>query len=313
MKSAWRNGMAAAFAVGLAGAQVAWGQLGPGVGGYHGPVSSAQPAGSLGAGISRGPGAGMSAGALGFNAPARPTFELPRDPHPTFEVPAFNDVQRYHMHGLGYGQQYRHHYGYETGYGAGFYPGFAGYDPGFAGYMDGTETTGDMGTADEAAQPGDGGQSSPGSGYAGDGDEQGGREAYGPQGYGGQQVYEGSPGYGNAGQPSGGAASPRMGVPPYGMPLGPSRRAPYRGSEQGDEWVNTAPVTDGLPHPKVTLIFKDGRAPLEVKSYVLTGAKIIAIDGERELQIPLSELDLGATEKKNQQNGIDFRVPEKQP
>jgi hypothetical protein len=271
---------------------------GTGIGGFHGPVSSAQPAGSLGAGISRGPGSGVSAGAFGVNAPARPTFEMPRDPHPSFEVPAFNDVQRYHMHGLGYGQQYRNHYGYNTGYGYGLPFGF---DPGFAGYLDGVDTSGDMGSASEAAPPSTGEGQPPerqAGGYA-----PGARGAYGAQGYAGPAA---------AGQPSpapeGSFGQGSMGAPPYAVPLGPSRRAAYDAAGTSGE-TNSGPVTDGLPHPRVTLIFNDGRPPLQVKSYVLTGATIIAIDGERQLQIPLSDLDLRATQKKNQADGIDFTVP----
>jgi hypothetical protein len=57
----------------------------------------------------------------------------------------------------------------------------------------------------------------------------------------------------------------------------------------------------------VTLIFKDGRTE-QVHNYVLTQTAIFVGDA-RGATIPLDQVDLPATEKANQDAGVDFRLP----
>ncbi|MGA7343731.1 MAG: hypothetical protein WBE72_06040 [Terracidiphilus sp.] len=59
----------------------------------------------------------------------------------------------------------------------------------------------------------------------------------------------------------------------------------------------------------VTLVFKDGRAPVQIHDYVLTHNTLYVWDS-RQFVIPTDQLDLAATAKANQDAGIDFRPPE---
>jgi hypothetical protein len=70
-----------------------------------------------------------------------------------------------------------------------------------------------------------------------------------------------------------------------------------------------------LPAPEissdvgVTLVFKDGRPPVEVHDYVLTRNTLYVWD-RHQLVIPTDKLDLAATAKANQDAGVDFQLPE---
>jgi hypothetical protein len=70
-----------------------------------------------------------------------------------------------------------------------------------------------------------------------------------------------------------------------------------------------AAADDGLDHPEVTLVFKDGRAPLKVHSYVLTGSSVFVAEHGHQRVIPVSELDLAATIAQNREAGVDFALP----
>ena len=66
--------------------------------------------------------------------------------------------------------------------------------------------------------------------------------------------------------------------------------------------------------PQLTLIFQDGHTQT-IRNYVMTPSTVIVIDeaaSGRELRIPLSELNLQATERAAQQAGLDLahRYPE---
>jgi hypothetical protein len=61
--------------------------------------------------------------------------------------------------------------------------------------------------------------------------------------------------------------------------------------------------------PATTLIFKDGRPPLQVHNYALTASTLYALDGESRQEIPLSLLNLPATVETNRTSGVDFALP----
>jgi hypothetical protein len=71
-----------------------------------------------------------------------------------------------------------------------------------------------------------------------------------------------------------------------------------------------APAAPDLPEqPEVTLLFKDGRQPVQVQNYAVTRTTLYVLDGPRRREIPLDQLDLPQTEKTNRDAGVDFDVP----
>jgi hypothetical protein len=78
----------------------------------------------------------------------------------------------------------------------------------------------------------------------------------------------------------------------------------FRPAYQGQ--IDAAPVH---VQPATTLIFKDGRAPLEVHNYALTASTLYALDGDSRQEIPLSLLDVSATVEANRKAGVDFSLP----
>ena len=81
-------------------------------------------------------------------------------------------------------------------------------------------------------------------------------------------------------------------------------RQPFAPPYQG-EAVN-APVN---PQPATTLIFKDGRPPVEIHNYALTANTLYALDGDSRQEIPLSLLNVEATVEANRAAGVDFALP----
>jgi hypothetical protein len=80
--------------------------------------------------------------------------------------------------------------------------------------------------------------------------------------------------------------------------------SPFRPEYQGQ--IEAAPVH---PQPTTTLIFKDGRTPLQVHNYALTASTLYALDGDSRQEISLSLLDVPATVEANRKAGIDFALP----
>ncbi|MFZ0742864.1 MAG: hypothetical protein WAM85_00565 [Terracidiphilus sp.] len=72
-----------------------------------------------------------------------------------------------------------------------------------------------------------------------------------------------------------------------------------------------APASPPALEPQLTLIFQDGHTQT-IRNYVMTPSTMIVMDqaaSGRELRIPLSELNLPATERAAQQAGLDFAPP----
>src|SRR5262249_12314449 len=67
------------------------------------------------------------------------------------------------------------------------------------------------------------------------------------------------------------------------------------------------PVAD---QPQTVLVFKDGHQ-VEVQNYAVVGSTLFDFTPGRQRKIAMSELDLEATAKQNDQRGIDFRLPPK--
>jgi hypothetical protein len=60
--------------------------------------------------------------------------------------------------------------------------------------------------------------------------------------------------------------------------------------------------------PRTVLVFKDGRQ-LEVSNYAIMGSNLYLFAGDHR-KISLTDLDLNATRKANDDRGIEFRVPD---
>jgi hypothetical protein len=199
----------------------------------------------------------------------RPSFELPGTSHPTIELPG-NRLQTSPARGS------RHQFGFRRnniipwGYDLGFYPGYVNTGVPYGDSYGYDDQADAQGQAPYQGQPPDQGQA-----YA--------SPENGPAG---PPPYDGSQ-YGQA-----------PGRPPYGAPAY-APPAPQ----------NTGPITDGLEHPEITLIFNNGHPPQKIQSYALTKNTLFALDGSHQRQIPLSELDVPATVEKNRENGVEFSVP----
>lgn len=104
----------------------------------------------------------------------------------------------------------------------------------------------------------------------------------------------------------------------YGDSATPSDYAePYQSDESQPTPSNPYPASVELSHPSstlesedtVTLVFKDGRNPLQVHNYLLTRTTLYVRD-QHHRDIPLDQLDLAATQRVNHEAGVDFQLPE---
>ena len=71
----------------------------------------------------------------------------------------------------------------------------------------------------------------------------------------------------------------------------------------------SAPATPAEELPVTTLIYRDGHKG-EVRNYAIVGSNLIDLTKSSLLKkIPLSSLDLEATHRENEENGVDFHLP----
>ena len=78
---------------------------------------------------------------------------------------------------------------------------------------------------------------------------------------------------------------------------------------QPEEIAGSAPAsTSAQPEEQTVLVFKDGHQ-LEVENYAIVGSTLYDLTEGHRRRIGLSELDLVATAKENDDRGIDFRLP----
>jgi len=77
----------------------------------------------------------------------------------------------------------------------------------------------------------------------------------------------------------------------------------------GEQPAFAAPVAPSAPEQFLTVIFKSGRAPIEVQNYLMTAKVLTDLDSEHYEQIPLDQIDLAATKRFNTFAGVDFQVP----
>jgi hypothetical protein len=64
-------------------------------------------------------------------------------------------------------------------------------------------------------------------------------------------------------------------------------------------------------HTDTVLVYKDGRKQ-EVQNYAIVGKTLWIMNENKATKVPLSDLNLAATERDNEQRGIDFYLPSTQ-
>jgi hypothetical protein len=67
-----------------------------------------------------------------------------------------------------------------------------------------------------------------------------------------------------------------------------------------------------IPQPSTVLVFKDGHKS-DVMNYAIVGDTLFDFGSGRTHKIQLADLDLGATQKANDDLGVDFQVPAAAP
>lgn len=83
-------------------------------------------------------------------------------------------------------------------------------------------------------------------------------------------------------------------------------RPPYQRSAVPSSAAVPAPSREQLP---LTVIFKDGRAPVIVRNYMMTSKVLTDLDPQHYEQIPLAEIDVAATQRANRAAGMNFQIP----
>lgn len=68
------------------------------------------------------------------------------------------------------------------------------------------------------------------------------------------------------------------------------------------------PETPAAAQPSTLLVFRDGHTS-EVENYAIVGDTLYDFSSGLRHKIPLTDLDLGATQKQNENRGVDFHLP----
>jgi hypothetical protein len=103
-----------------------------------------------------------------------------------------------------------------------------------------------------------------------------------------------------------GSDGPEQAYDDQNVPASPYPPYPNQGYYAPAEQSVAAPAISGMP---LTVIFKDGRAPIEVRNYLMTAKVLTDLDSEHYEQISLDQIDLAATKRFNTFAGVDFQVP----
>lgn len=83
-------------------------------------------------------------------------------------------------------------------------------------------------------------------------------------------------------------------------------RRPYQRSAGPAPGTAPAPPQEQQP---LTVIFKDGRAPVKVRNYMMTSKMLTDLDPQHYEQIPLEQIDVAATQQANRAAGVNFQIP----
>jgi hypothetical protein len=87
----------------------------------------------------------------------------------------------------------------------------------------------------------------------------------------------------------------------------------YNDGRDQDAYARPAPYEPRhaeltAPSAPTTLIFRDQHKE-EIQNYAIVGDTLFSFSAERTQKIPLSDLDIPATTKVNEDRGVNFRVP----
>jgi hypothetical protein len=91
----------------------------------------------------------------------------------------------------------------------------------------------------------------------------------------------------------------------------PRRNGRNRNEGNSDRYARSAPAdheADSSPVPATVLVFRDQHQQ-EVRNYAIVGQTLWAFAPQRTQKISLSDLDIPATTKANDDRGLTFRVP----
>jgi hypothetical protein len=82
---------------------------------------------------------------------------------------------------------------------------------------------------------------------------------------------------------------------------------PTRGNQQQPR-PNSANAVPERQMPATTLVFKDGHR-VDVQNYVIAKNTLTVLDNGKREHIPLAQLDIPATQKANDEKGVQFKAP----
>jgi len=108
-------------------------------------------------------------------------------------------------------------------------------------------------------------------------------------------------------------------APAYASPYPGHPGQGYAAQDQQPYWPTAAPSSPSsaaaasAPQPEqppLTVIFKDGRAPVKMQNYMMTAKTLTDLDAHHYEQIPLDQVDKAATRRMNSAAGVDFQIPE---
>ena len=68
------------------------------------------------------------------------------------------------------------------------------------------------------------------------------------------------------------------------------------------------PAVPQPPPSPTTLVFRDGRH-MSIQNYAIVGSMLWVLDERNQIKIPITDLDVDATQKINRSNGVRFTVP----
>ena len=97
------------------------------------------------------------------------------------------------------------------------------------------------------------------------------------------------------------------GAPPPPSTPYPARPSSYRAPADPADPAQSDTASDS-DQPQTVLVFKDGHQ-VEVANYAIVGSTLYDLSSGHRQKIALSDLDLSATAKQNDDRGIDFQVP----